>query len=561
MSIGTALALPCAVELRNLPKRDQIRDLIQKDKQGFILKYRRMEGYAQLAQDIEMKMGYLFMETFKYLTLQEKQQLGWQKFHGTVSEYNRLKSLIKDAEKNAKPEFVTKYKRMEGYAKFSEEYFDGNMRKAFLNVSAVLSPREMTQLEWQQFHGFDQEYHDLKSLIIDEKGKIKQEFVGMNGQAEFAEDHFGGIMLRAFLNVSAVLSKSEFKKFGWQQFQGTVSEYNRLKSLITDENGNISSDFLKNYEGMERYAKFAEEYFDGNMRKAFLNVSAVLSPREMTQLEWQQFQGTVQEYHDLKSLIIDEDGNIKQEFVGMNGQAEFSEKHFGGNMIRAFLKVSAVSSKSEFKKLEWQQFQGTVQEYRDLKFLIIDEDGNIKQEFVGMNGQAEFSEKYFDGNMRKAFKNVSAVSSKSEFKKLGWQQFQGTDPEYHDLKFLIKDEDGNIKPEFKGMDGLAKLVEDHFDGNMFKSFKNVSAVLGGAQIMRELGLGWKVFHGTTDQYSALIKLFEETTFEELQNLKGQQRVADLIFEGGMRATYDNVSSLKERLLNKKEDFKNLNWRR
>jgi len=38
-------------------------------------------------------------------------------------------------------------------------------------------------------------------------------------------------------------------------------------------------------------------------------------------------------------------------------------------------------------------------------------------------------------------------------------------------------------------------------------------------------------------------------------------VADLIFKGHKINAYKNVSSLKERLLNKKEDFKNLNWRR
>ena len=289
MSIGTALALPCAVELRNLSKKDQIRDLIQKDKQGFISKYRRMEGYAQLAKKMDIEMGYLFMVTSKYLTPQEKRQLEWQAFRGFVQKLNQLKSKIKDKDGKIKQKFTG----MDGQERFAQKHFYGNMFKSFKNVSAVLSPREMKQLEWQQFHGFDQ-------------------------------------------------------------------EYNRLKSLITDESGNIRSDFLKNYEGM---------------------------------------------------------------------------------------------------------------------------------------------------------------------------------------------------------DGLARFAEEHFDENMLKAFVNVSAVLGGVLIMRELELGWKAFYGTTDQYSALIKFFEETTFEELQNLKGQQMVADLIFKGHKINAYKNVSSLKERLLNKKEDFKNLNWRR
>ena len=427
MSIGTALALPCEVELRNLPKRYQIRDLIQKDKQGFILKYRRMKGYAQLAKKIDIEMNYLFQLTSKYLTPQEKRQLEWQAFRGFVQKLNQLKSKIKDEEGKIKQEFLTKYVGMEGYGKFAEEHFDGKMSPAFTNVSAILNPREFAKLEWQQF-------------------------------------------------------------------QGTVSEYNRLKSQIKDEDGKIKPEFLENYEGMD-------------------------------------------------------------------GQERFAQKHFDGNMFLTFMNVSTVLSKNEFKKFGWRSSQGTVQEYQDLKSLITDEDGNIKQEFVGMDGQAEFAQKYFGGNMRKAFLNVSAVSSKSEFKKFGWQQFYGTVSEYNRLKSLITDEDGNIKQEYKGMDGLAEFAEEHFDENMLRAFQNVSAVLGGVLIMRELELGWKAFYGTTDQYSALIKLFEETAFEELQNLKGQQRVADLIFKGHKINAYKNVSSLKERLLNKKEDFKNLNWRR
>ena len=383
----------------------------------------------------------------------------------------------------------------------------------------------------------------------------------MDGYIKVAVKHFDGDMLITFMNVSAVLSEREFRKLGWRSFQGTVLEYNRLKSLITDENGNISSDFFKNYVGMDGQARFAQKHFDGNMTKASQNVSAVSSKTEFKKFGWRSSQGTVQEYQDLKSLITDEEGKIKQEFVEMDGQAEFAQKYFGGNMRKAFLNVSAVSSKSEFEKLGWQSFHGFVQEYHDLKSLIIDKAGKIKQKFVGMDGQAEFAQKYFGGNMRKVFLNVSAVSSKSEFEKLGWQQFQGTVSEYNRLRSLITDEDGNIKQEYKGMDGLARFAEEHFDENMLKAFANVSAVLGGVLIMRELELGWKSFYGTTDQYSALIKLFEETTFDELQNPEGQQMVADLIFKGHKINAYRNVSYLKERLLNKKEDFKNLNWKR
>ena len=40
--------------------------------------------------------------------------------------------------------------------------------------------------------------------------------MGQEGYALFAKDHYKGAMQKAFMNVSSVLSESEFKELGWQ---------------------------------------------------------------------------------------------------------------------------------------------------------------------------------------------------------------------------------------------------------------------------------------------------------------------------------------------------------
>ena len=77
--------------------------------------------------------------------------------------------------------------------------------------------------------------------------------------------------------------------------------------------------------------------------------------------------------------------------------------------------MSAVLNKYEFSKLGWQEFYGLVEEFRELKEKILNEIGEPKEKYVGQEGYALFAEEHYAGNMQKAFQNVSAVLSKSEF--------------------------------------------------------------------------------------------------------------------------------------------------
>ena len=282
---------------------------------------------------------------------------------------------------------------------FAEKHHQSRMWRAFRETSAVLSKREMDELGWQEFYGTVAEYHVSRSRILDENGNLRAEFLGMEGYVSFAEQYYESRMQRSFRNTSAVLSKEEMDELGWQAFQGTVAEYRATRNAILDDNGNLRKEFL----GMEGYVAFAKEYYESKMQQAFMNTSAVLSKREMNNLGWQGFEGTVSEYLVTRNRIMDENGDPREEFLGMEGYAAFAEMYHESRMERAFKNTSAVLSKREMDYLGWQGFQGTVAEYRATRNKIMDENGNLREEFFGMDGYVAFAKKYHESRMRQAF--------------------------------------------------------------------------------------------------------------------------------------------------------------
>ena len=70
------------------------------------------------------------------------------------------------------------------------------MQKAFMNVSSVLSESEFKELGWQEFYGSELEFHESRGKILDESGKPREKYIGQEGYALFAKDHYKGDMQR-----------------------------------------------------------------------------------------------------------------------------------------------------------------------------------------------------------------------------------------------------------------------------------------------------------------------------------------------------------------------------
>ena len=352
-----------------------------------------------------------------------------------------------------------------------------------------------------------------------------------------------------------MLSKSEFKRLGWQGFQGSELGFRSLRGKILDERGKP----IEKYLGQEGYALFAKDHYAGNMGKAFINMSSVLSKSEFKRLAWQGFHGLVGEFHNSRGKILDERGELKEKYIAMEGYVLFAKDHYDGNMNKAFINMSSVLSEFEFKELGWQEFHGSELEFRSLRGKILDERGKLKEKYIAMEGYALFAEDHYDGNMKKAFLNMSSVLSKSEFKRLSWQEYHGLVNEFHDLRGKILDERGKLKEKYIAMEGYALFAKDHYDGNMLKAFQNVSSVLAGHINMKSLGLDWKVFFGMEFEYQNLVQLFKNTDPLKFQGVEGQKTVAKEIFKGDTKRTYRNVSSLRVHLLGSWEAFKDLGW--
>ena len=453
------------------------------------------------------------------------------------------------------PANYNKYKGQEGYLLFVQKTPNSDsMDYIFRMVSKALG-ENFKDLIWQEFHGSELEFHELRGKILDESGKLREKYIGQEGYALFAKDHYKGAMQKAFLNVSSVLSESEFKELGWQEFYGSELEFHELRGKILDESGKLR----EKYMGQEGYALFAKDHYDRDMQKAFKNVSSVLSESEFKELGWQGFIGSELEFHELRGKILDESGKLREKYIGQEGYALFAKDHYDRAMLKAFLNVSSVLNESEFKEQGWQEFIGSELEFRDLRGKILDESGKLKEEYIGQEGYALFAKDHYDRAMLKAFKNVSSVLNESQFKELGWQEFIGSELEFHELRGKILDESGKLKEEYIGQEGYALFAKDHYKGAMLKAFLNVSSVLGGHANMKNLGLDWKCFFGTVFEYQNLAQLFKNNDPLAFQGVEGQKKVAKEIFKGNTKRTYRNVSALREHLLGSLEAFKDLGW--
>src|SRR3989338_4284168 len=88
-------------------------------------------------------------------------------------------------------------------------------------------------------------------------------------------------MQKAYLLASALLSQRDFAQLGWKkQIHLKVSEMDRYMQML--RNG-IADGSLKGIQGCR---KFAIDYADGDMQKAYLLASALLSKKDFARLEW-----------------------------------------------------------------------------------------------------------------------------------------------------------------------------------------------------------------------------------------------------------------------------------
>ena len=572
------------------------------------------EGYARYAEKhYDSQMQRAFSNVSAVLSKAEMESLNWQGYNGTVRQFREERGRILNKQGAAREEFIGP----EGYAQYAETHHGSQMQRAFSNVSAVLSKAEMESLNWQGYKGTARQFREERSRVFNEQGGLREEFIGPEGYARYAEKHHDSQMQRAFSNVSAVLSKAEMESLNWQGYKGTARQFREERSRVFNEQGRLRKKFI----GPEGYARYAEKHHDSQMQRAFSNVSAVLSKAEMESLNWQGYKGTARQFREERSRILNKQGAAREEFIGPEGYARYAEKHHDSQMQRAFSNVSAVLSKAEMESLNWQGYKGTVRQFREERSRVFNEQGGLREEFIGPEGYARYAEKHYDSKMFTAFSNVSAVLSKAEMESLNWQGYKGTARQFREERGRILNKQGAAREEFTGPEGYARYAEKHYDSKMFTAFSNVSAVLSKTEmeslnwqgyngtvrqfreersrVFNEQGglreefigpegyaqyaethhnsqmqrafqnvsavfskvemkkLSWKQFQGTTEQFYQLRDYFKAHRFEDYQGHEGQRKIAVLIFKGNLMVAYRNVSALREYLFSNKDEFKDL----
>ena len=540
---------------------DETGHFIKKEYQGQLgyLKFVK-EHYAQ-----DLLMNYIFDKVSKAFNGTSIRKPNWKIFPGRSSDFEELLQLVNQ------PDFIDRYRGQHtGYLQFAREYTDGNMQKAYKRLSAILDKNKFKELGWQQFLGHVKEFEELAKKILNSNGVIKEEYLGQEGYLKFALDHpelfmrkisnnglghsdnnlvnqaDNTLMLKTFLNTSAVLDKETFKKLGWQDFKGSAKEFEELiGKILTD--GTIKDKYI----GQQGYLKFAKEHYGSDMIKTFINVSAVLDKKTFKKLKWQKFEGKTEEFEKLIGKILI-NGTLKEEYIGQQGYLKFAKKYYGGDMIKTFKNLSSVLDTEIFKQLRWQAFQGNAKEFEELLEKILN-NGSIKEKYAGQQGYLKFAKEHYDGDMQKTFRNISAVLDKETFKKLKWEKFEGTAEEFEELigKILIN---GTLKEEYIGQQGYLKFAKKYYGGDMIKTFKNLSSVLD-TEIFKQLR--WQAFQGNAKEFEELLEkiLNNGSIKEKYAGQQGYLKFAKEHYNGDMQKTFVNVSLILD-----EEIFAKLKWK-
>ena len=88
-----------------------------------------------------------------------------------------------------------------------------------------------------------------------------------------------------------------------------------------------------------------------------LKVSKAFKETSIKRPNWKQFPGRVFEFEDLLRLVNQED--FIERYRGQyKGYPAFSVEYVDGNMLKAYIRLSAILDKNKFKELVWQGVSG-----------------------------------------------------------------------------------------------------------------------------------------------------------------------------------------------------------
>ena len=305
-----------------------------------INKYKTQKGFIRFAEEYfrifdenihidTLSMSTIFYNASQTLPRAVFEKLGWQRYDG------RLKQLKAEYKQilNTAGKIKVKYKNKSGYAQYTSEFYDGNMSIAFRNVSAILKKKQFADLGWQKYEGFLAEFKREQQRLSNKTGGVKTEYKNSQGYRKYANRFYSGDMEKTFRNASAVLEKEQFTKLKWKKYHGSTVQYERERNRILNSKGEVK------YREIEGQVAYANQYYKGNMYKAFRMVYDVLTKQERLFLNWRIFYGTTGHFY---ALIQYFEHHHFESLKGLQGQKQIAEFLFNGHLYNTYRNVMSL---------------------------------------------------------------------------------------------------------------------------------------------------------------------------------------------------------------------------
>ncbi len=337
--------------------------------------------------------------------------------------------------------------------------------------------------------------HKLQKLFTrpDAIEKLK----GVDGYFVISFEYFTGNMYRAYSKVLSVLGEKKFKQLGWRLFRGTIWEYYEVRKALINHNklGNTLNPYYIGITGMMIYA---DKYADKDIHKVYTRAFAALEPEEFALLGWKDFLGNAHEMYELRAKIINR-GKINMvldQYVDQDGLILFAHQYFDGDVLVAFMRVSAVLNSMEFNQLHWLEpsHDGQLQyKMTPSNKVVFNSSALVLKDYEGQMGYMRMADKFFDGDMRKTYQRMYAIFGFHRMQQMNWKKFNGHTWDFYILRRKIIDTKGRLLIKYFKDHGYFAFARDHYDGDMKSAFEDIVSVLNKAE---EALFQWRLFHGS-----------------------------------------------------------------
>ncbi len=330
-----------------------------------------------------------------------------------------------------------------GYIFVSNLLFFGNMNQAHKKTSQALGLAQFKKLNWgNRFGKTTKDYFEQRDRLLMD-GEINPVYKDPAGYILYSDLFYQkngvGLMHLAFADAASVLSPAEFAKLNWGScYIGSTVDYQLEEQRLFASNGQVRPEFL----GTEGYINYSDTYYDKQMLKTFKNVSAALGKEKMKLFGWgHSYDGATPDFIYQRSVLFPND-QPNPNYIDPIGYANYTQFIYPSatneSMKKAFMNASAVLTANEFGLLNWgNAYHGNPDKFfKERKQIFL--KYALRTKYRGQQGYVAYAEDYYDGNMAKAFLNISAVLSKEEFAMLNWGSvFNGTTSERQKIRDFL----------------------------------------------------------------------------------------------------------------------------